>query len=95
MLLQVLRLAHRPLEEGRLSFLPSPSAGDRNEVAKERDLLIAQIEPLNDSTKIQVDALRAALAAERDCDRWHEVATIKPEQTTPVERKPRWRRLAG
>ena len=96
MLLQVLSLAHRPLEEDRLSFLPSPSAGDRNEVVKERDLPIAQIEPLNDSTKIQVDALRAALAAaERDCDRWHEVATIKPEQTTPVERKPRWRRLAG
>jgi hypothetical protein len=71
-------------------------AGDRDEIAKQRDLLIAQIESLNDSTKIQVDALRAALAAaERDRDRWHEVATTKPEQAAPVERKPWWRRLAG
>jgi hypothetical protein len=70
--------------------------GDRDEVAKERDLLIAQIESMNDSTKIQVDALRAALAAaERDRDRWHEVATAKPEQTAPVERRSWWRRLAG
>jgi hypothetical protein len=71
-------------------------AGDRDEVAKERDLLIAQIESLNDSTKIQVDALRAALAAaERDRDRWHEVATAKPEQAAPAERRSWWRRLAG
>lgn len=72
-------------------------AGDRDEIAKQRDMLTAQIEALNDSTKIQVDALRAALtAAERDRDRWHEVATAKPEQPTPaVERKPWWRRLAG
>jgi hypothetical protein len=71
-------------------------AGDRDEVAKERDLLIAQIESLNDSTKIQVDALRSALAAaERDRDRWHEVATAKPEQAAPSERRSWWRRLAG
>jgi hypothetical protein len=71
-------------------------AGDRDEVAKERDLLIAQIESLNDSTKIQVDALRAALAAaERDRDRWHEMATAKPEQAALVERRSWWRRLAG
>lgn len=71
-------------------------AGDRDEVAKQRDLLIAQIEALNDSTKIQVDALRAALAAaERDRDRWHEVATAKPENAPPAERRPWWRRLAG
>jgi hypothetical protein len=71
-------------------------AGDRDEVAKDRDLLIAQIESLNDSTKIQVDALRAALAAaERDRDRWHEVATAKPEQAAPSEHRSWWRRLAG
>ena len=71
-------------------------AGDRDQVAKERDLLIAQIESLNDSTKIQVDALRSALAAaERDRDRWHEVATAKPEQAAPSERRSWWRRLAG
>jgi hypothetical protein len=71
-------------------------AGDKDEVVKERDLLIAQVESLNDSTKIQVDALRAALAAaERDRDRWHEVATAKPEQAAPVERRSWWRRLAG
>ena len=71
-------------------------AGDRDQVAKERDLLSAQIESLNDSTKIQVDALRAALAAaERDRDRWHEVATARPEQAAPSERRPWWRRLAG
>jgi hypothetical protein len=71
-------------------------AGDRDEVAKERDLLMAQIESINDSTKIQVDALRAALtAAERDRDRWHEVARAKPEQAVPVERRSWWRRLAG
>lgn len=71
-------------------------AGDRDEVAKERDLLMAQVESLNDSTKIQVDALRAALtAAEQDRDRWHEVATAKPEQAAPSERRSWWRRLAG
>lgn len=71
-------------------------AGDRDEIGKERDLLIAQTESLNASTKIQVDALRAALAAaERDRDRWHEVATAKPEQAVPVERRSWWRRLAG
>jgi hypothetical protein len=71
-------------------------AGDRDEIAKQRDMLTAQIESLNDSTKIQVDALRAALAAaERDRDRWHEVATAKPEQPAPVERRPWWRRLTG
>jgi hypothetical protein len=71
-------------------------AGDRDEVAKERDLLITQIEALNDSTKIQVDALRAVLvAAERDRDRWHEVATAKPEQPAPVEHRSWWRRLVG
>jgi hypothetical protein len=71
-------------------------AGDRDEVAKERDLLMAQVESLNDSTKIQVDALRAALTvAERDRDRWHEVATAKPEQAASSERRSWWRRLAG
>jgi hypothetical protein len=56
----------------------------------------APIESLNDSTKIQVDALRAALAAaERDRDRWHEVATAQPEQVAPSERRSWWRRLAG
>src|SRR5918995_3633176 len=71
-------------------------AGDRDQVAKERDLLIVQIKALNDSTEIQVEALRAALAAaERDRDRWHEAVTAKPEQPAPVERKPWWRRLAG
>jgi hypothetical protein len=68
-------------------------AKQRDEIAKERDLVIAQIESLNNSTKMQVDALRAALAAtEKDRDRWHEVATLKPE---PVERRSWWRRLAG
>ncbi len=71
-------------------------AKQRDEVAKQRDMLTAQIESLNDSTKIQVDALRAALAAaERDRDRWHEVATAKPEQAAPTERRSWWRRLAG
>jgi hypothetical protein len=71
-------------------------AGERDKVAKERDLLIAQIEALNDSTKIQVDALRAALAAaERDRDRWHEVATAKPEHAAPSKRRSWWRHLAG
>ena len=71
-------------------------AGDRDDVAKERDLLIAQIGSLNDSTKIQVDALRAALAvAERDRDRWHEAATAKPEQVAPIERQSWWKRLVG
>jgi hypothetical protein len=71
-------------------------AGDRDEVAKDRDLLIAQIESLNDARKMQVDALRAALAAvERDRDRWHEVATAKPEPAATIERRSWWRRLAG
>jgi hypothetical protein len=71
-------------------------AGDRDEVAKERDLLVAQIEALNDSTKLQVEALKAALAAaERDRDRWHEAATLKLEPVAPVERRSWWRRLAG
>jgi hypothetical protein len=71
-------------------------AGDRDEVAKERDLLVAQIEALNDSTKLQVEALKAALAAaERDRDRWHEAATLKPDPVAPVERRSWWRRLAG
>jgi hypothetical protein len=69
-------------------------AGDRDEVAKERDLLVAQIEALRDSTTIQVDALKAALAAaERDRDRWYEVATTPAPEPAP----PRawWRRLVG
>jgi hypothetical protein len=71
-------------------------AGDRDEIAKDRDLLIAQIESLNASREMQVDALRAALtAAERDRDRWHEAATAKPELVAPVERRSWWRRLAG
>ncbi len=71
-------------------------AGDRDDVAKERDVLIAQIESLSDSRKMQVDALRAALAAaEQDRDRWHDMATAKPEPVGPVERRSWWRRLAG
>lgn len=51
-------------------------AGERDAARAERDVLAAQIEALRDSTSTQVDALRAALvAAERDRDRWHEVAT--------------------
>src|ERR671911_5601 len=68
--------------------------GDRDEVAKERDLLIVQIKALNDSTEIQVEALRAALtAAERDRDRWHEAATAPTPE--PAPRRAWWRRLAG
>jgi hypothetical protein len=71
-------------------------AGEHDVVAKERDLLAAQIEALRDSTTMQVDALKAALsAAERDRDRWHDVATLKPEPVAPVERRSWWRRLAG
>jgi hypothetical protein len=71
-------------------------AGEHDAVAKERDLLAAQIEALRDSTTMQVDALKAALsAAERDRDRWHDVATLKPELIAPVERRSWWRRLAG
>jgi hypothetical protein len=69
-------------------------AGDRDEVAKDRDLLIAQIESLNTSRTMQVDALRAALAAaERDRDRWHEVATTPAPE--PLPRRSWWRRIAG
>jgi hypothetical protein len=71
-------------------------AGDRDDVAKERDLLSAQLESLSDSRKMQVDALRAALAAaERDRDRWHDMATAKPEPVRLAERRSWWRRLAG
>jgi hypothetical protein len=71
-------------------------AGDRDDVAKDRDLLIAQIEAMNDARQMQVDALRTALAAaERDRDRWHEAATARPEQAAPSERRSWWRRLAG
>jgi hypothetical protein len=76
-------------------------AGERDAVAKERDaaraerdIARAQIEALRDSTTTQVEALRAALAAaERDRDRWHDVATTPAPEPTP----PRswWRRLAG
>lgn len=66
-------------------------AGERDAVAAERDVLSIQIEALRDSTTTQVEALRAALAtAEQDRDRWHEAATVKPEQPVPVERKPWW-----
>ena len=60
-------------------------AGERDELLTQRDVLTTQ-----------VDALRAALAAaERDRDRWHDVATLKPEPVAPVERRSWWRRLAG
>ncbi len=59
--------------------------GERDELLTQRDVLTTQ-----------VDALRAALAvAERDRDRWHDVATLKPEPVAPVERRSWWRRLAG
>lgn len=57
-------------------------AVDRDAIASERDVLT-----------VQVEALRAALAAaEQDRDRWHEVAKRVPE---PVPPRPWWRRLAG
>lgn len=57
-------------------------ASDRDQLAAERDVLT-----------VQVEALRAALAAaEQDRNRWHEVATRIPE---PVPQRPWWRRLAG
>jgi hypothetical protein len=60
-------------------------AGERDELLTQRDVLTTQ-----------VDALRAALAAaERDRDRWHDLATLKPEPVAPVERRSWWRRLAG
>lgn len=56
-------------------------AADRDAVAVERDLLVAQVE-----------ALRGALeAAGQDRDRWHELATRIP---APAPRS-WWRRLAG
>jgi hypothetical protein len=67
-------------------------AVERDELMTQRDEARAE----RDIATTQVEALRAALtAAERDRDRWHEVATTKPEQIAPVERKPWWRRLAG
>jgi hypothetical protein len=60
-----------------------------------QDELLAMAQKVG-STETQVAALHAALtAAERDRDRWHEVATLKPEPVAPVERRSWWRRLAG
>ncbi len=68
-------------------------AGERDAARVERDVLAAQIEALRDSTSTQVEALHAALAAaERDRDRWHEVATRAPEPAPP---RAWWRRLVG
>ncbi|WP_081928696.1 hypothetical protein [Microvirga sp. BSC39] len=70
-------------------------AGERDELVVQRDTARTE----RDIATTQVEALRAALAAaERDRDRWHDVATApKPasEQVAPVERKSWWRRLAG
>ncbi len=60
-------------------------AGERDELVIQRDVLTTQVE-----------ALRAALtAAERDRDRWHEAAMVKPEPAAATRRLPWWRRLAG
>ncbi|MFC1456407.1 hypothetical protein ACETIH_06665 [Microvirga arabica] len=68
----------------------------------ERDELVIQRDAARterDIANTQVEALRAALsAAERDRDRWYDVATApKPEsqKAEAVERKSWWRRLAG
>lgn len=54
----------------------------------DRDALVAE----RDVLTVQVEALRAALAAaERDRDRWHE-ATRTPE---PIQPSSWWRRLVG
>jgi hypothetical protein len=70
--------------------------------AEERDELVIQRDTARaerDIATTQVEALRAALAAaERDRDRWHDVATApkpEPQQAAPVERRSWWRRLAG
>ncbi|MCK2057192.1 hypothetical protein J7U37_24210 [Methylobacterium sp. 37f] len=64
-------------------------AADRDVVASDRDAVAGE----RDVLTVQVEALRAALAAsEKDRDRWHETATRIPE---PVAHRPWWRRLAG
>ena len=64
-------------------------AADRDAVASDRDAVAGE----RDVLTVQVEALRAALAAsERDRDRWHETATRVPD---PVAPRPWWHRLAG
>lgn len=64
-------------------------AADRDAVASNRDTVASE----RDVLTVQVEALRAALAAsEKDRDRWHETATRVPEL---VPHLPWWRRLAG
>ena len=69
--------------------------GERDELLIQRDMARAE----RDIATTQVEALRATLAAaERDRDRWHNLATApkpEPQQAAPVERRPWWRRLAG
>lgn len=64
-------------------------AEDRDELASQRDAARSAC----DLATVQVEALRAALAAaERDRDRWHDVATTKPAEPP---RRTWWQRLAG
>jgi hypothetical protein len=64
-------------------------ASDRDAVASDRDAVAGE----RDVLTVQVEALRAALAAsEKDRDRWHETATRIPE---PTPHLPWWKRLAG
>jgi hypothetical protein len=67
-------------------------AGERDELVIQRDMARTE----RDIATTQVEALRAALAAaERDRDRWHDVATAPKPEAAPVERRSWWRRLAG
>lgn len=62
---------------------------DRDAVVSERDAMMSE----RDVLTVQVEALRAALAAsEKDRDRWHETATRTPE---PIAPQPWWRRMVG
>lgn len=64
-------------------------AADRDAVVSERDAMASA----RDVLTVQVEALRAALAAsEKDRDRWHETATRIPE---PVRQRAWWLRLVG
>ena len=63
-------------------------AGDRDALASDRDALASE----RDVLTVQVEALRAALAAsEKDRDRWYETATRIPE---PIPRR-WWQRRTG
>lgn len=64
-------------------------AADRDAIVSDRDAVASE----RDVLTVQVEALRAALAAsEKDRDRWHETATRIPE---PVSRLSWWKRFAG